>query len=51
MAYAPLKDDGKYQKMFNDRVPDSVKNTEIGRKMFTKGWKFNMFNDNKQFYK
>jgi hypothetical protein len=32
------------EKEFNDRLPNVLKNGEVAQKMFTKGWKFDMFN-------
>jgi len=30
---------------FNNRIPEVFKEGELTRKMFTFGWKFNMFNE------
>jgi hypothetical protein len=35
----------KKLKNFNDRIPEVLKEGEFSRKMFTFGWKFNMFNE------
>jgi hypothetical protein len=35
----------KKLKNFNDRIPEVLKEGELSRKMFTYGWKFNMFNE------
>ena len=35
----------KKLKNFNDRIPEVLKDGELSRKMFTFGWKFNMFNE------
>ena len=47
-AYAPLSNEKKTDKSFNNRLPHIVIENEIGQKMFYRGWKFNMFNDMKQ---
>ena len=36
--------DQEASKEFNDRLPEILKNGQMTQKMFTKGWKFDMFN-------
>ena len=36
--------DSEASKEFNDRLPEILKNGKMAKKMFTKGWKFDMFN-------
>lgn len=38
------EEQSKKQIKQNDRVPKLLKNGKISKKMFTKGWKFNLFN-------
>ena len=32
-------------KQYNDRVPQVLTQSKISKKVFTKGWKFNLFNE------
>ena len=34
----------KYTKKYNDRVPKILKSNQLLQKLFTKGWKFDLFN-------
>lgn len=43
-AYAPLNDEN-LPKKYNNRLPATVLKTQVGSKMFSYGWKFNMFNE------
>ena len=43
--YANMLDDTENkEKKYNDRIPEQIRENELGEKMFSKGWKFNMFN-------
>jgi hypothetical protein len=44
-AYASLKGDGK--RRYNNRLPETVLESEMGQKFFDAGWKFNQFNEKK----
>jgi|TARA_B110000977_G_C10669647_1_gene335142 hypothetical protein len=39
-----LDDTENKEKKYNDRLPEQIRENELGEKMFSKGWKFNMFN-------
>lgn len=39
-----LENNEPVSKEFNDRVPSILKKGKLSRKMFTQGWKFDMFN-------
>jgi hypothetical protein len=39
------------EKDFNNRVPKVLVQTKISQKIFTKGWKFNLFNENSKVFK
>lgn len=47
-AYASLSSGQVSPRRFNVRLPQVIMENETGRKMFFRGWKFNMFNDMKQ---
>lgn len=34
----------EHAKKYNDRVPSMLKSNELSEKMFSKGWKFDLFN-------
>jgi len=49
-----INDDDKEVKEeteYNNRLPEFVSENETSKKLFTKGWKFNMFNEMGQFWK
>lgn len=51
-VHVPLSEEiNSKAKNFNNRLPKVVMENEMGRKMFYRGWKFDMFNDIKQFNK
>ena len=37
------------EKGYNSRLPEFVNDNQTTQKLFTKGWKFNLFNETKQF--
>jgi len=39
-----LGDAENKEKKYNERLPENIRDNEYGQKMFSKGWKFNMFN-------
>ena len=39
-----LENPERVSKEFNDRVPKILKKGNLSKKIFTKGWKFDMFN-------
>ena len=47
-ANASLQNGQVSPRRFNVRLPQVIMDNESGRKMFFRGWKFNMFNDMKQ---
>ena len=43
--YATILDDAENkEKKYNERLPEQIRENEFGQKMFSNGWKFNMFN-------
>ena len=45
-AYAPLNDEySNVPKRYNSRLPETFTRSKIGKRMFSWGWKFNMFNE------
>ena len=38
-------------KEYNDRVPQVLTQSKISLKVFTKGWKFNLFNEQQKVFK
>lgn len=50
-AYAPLKDVKEVSRKYNNRLPEFVTKSNTGKRMFTWGWKFNMFNETTQINK
>jgi len=41
------KEDKTKMRQFNDRVPELLQEDEVSQKLFTRGWKFNIFNEQK----
>jgi len=39
-----MGDSENKEKKYNERLPENIRDNELGQKMFSKGWKFNMFN-------
>jgi hypothetical protein len=40
-----LLEEKQVKKQYNDRVPTILSQTKMTKKVFTKGWKFNLFNE------
>lgn len=46
-----LDEKGNTKKEFNNRVPEVFTQTKMSEKVFTKGWKFNLFNEQSKVFK
>lgn len=39
-----VNEENEHAKKYNDRLPSMLKSNELSEKMFSKGWKFDLFN-------
>lgn len=46
-----LQNQDSLDKEYNDRVPKMFTQTKMSKKVFTKGWKFNLFNEQSKVFK
>jgi hypothetical protein len=46
-----LEEKNQAKKEFNSRVPQVLTQTKMSQKVFTKGWKFDLFNEKSKVFK